>query len=153
LRLAQALYPQALTQEDRDTPETSEDCGDTMGRLSERLGVRHNALTQAADRLINHGLAERTGDPRDRRIVRLRLTTKGRSWVEARRERRRAHLTGLWRQLNAAERTEFLLAVHVLDAAGRRSTSEQQDPAPVEAPASQQLEALFAQVSCRKEDY
>src|SRR5581483_11344934 len=67
MRLAQALYV------DNESAEFSL-LGETMGRLSDRLGVRHNALTQAADRLVNHGLAERLSDPSDRRVVRLRLT-------------------------------------------------------------------------------
>ncbi|HZT42212.1 MAG TPA: MarR family transcriptional regulator [Chthonomonadaceae bacterium] len=113
LRLAQALYdpesePEILT------------AGETMGRLSERLGVRQNALTQAADRLINHGLAERLSDPRDRRVVRLRLTQRGREWVEARRARRRARLSQLWSLLDPRERLSVLQAVRTLEAAADR---------------------------------
>lgn len=118
LRLAQALYKETGVPGHVQT--SRDEIGDTMGQLSERLGVRHNALTQAADRLINHDLAERASDPRDRRIVRLRLTAKGRTWVQARRERRLAHLDTLWTRLNADERFEFLRAVRILEAAGRR---------------------------------
>jgi DNA-binding MarR family transcriptional regulator len=114
MRLAQALYQEADT-ESAERPE-----GETMGRLSERLGVRHSALTQAADRLVNHGLAERFSDPSDRRVVRMRLTKVGRDWVEARRNRRRAHLAQLWTSLDGAERTQFLQALRVLDAVGNR---------------------------------
>ncbi len=103
-----------------------------MGHLSERLGVRQNALTQAADRLINHGLAERLSDPRDRRVVRLRLTAKGCEWVEARRTRRRKHLHDLWDGLQAQERNAFVQAVRTLEGvAGRLGVqalgSEDQD--------------------------
>ena len=113
MRLAQALYnetefPGIRTQ------------GETMGRLSERLGVRQNALTQAADRLINHGLAERLSDPNDRRVVRLRLSEKGREWVATRRARRRARLSDLWHTLTPNERHEFLQAVSVLETLGNR---------------------------------
>ncbi|HLV79142.1 MAG TPA: MarR family transcriptional regulator [Chthonomonadaceae bacterium] len=113
LRLAHALYglegePEILT------------AGETMGRLSERLGVRQNALTQAADRLINHGLAERLSDPRDRRVVRLRLTQKGREWVEARRARRRARLSQLWSLLDPRERLAVVQAIRTLEAAADR---------------------------------
>jgi DNA-binding MarR family transcriptional regulator len=113
MRLAQALYH----------PDDSADllmAGETMGRLSEQLGVRHNALTQAADRLVNHGLAERLSDPQDRRIVRLRLTAKGRDWVAQRRARRKAHLGTLWEVLTSEERTEFLRAVCVLESIVKR---------------------------------
>src|SRR5258708_5001379 len=79
LRLAQALYD--------ENPEYVQ-AGETMGKLSERLGVKQNALTQAAARLVNHDLAERLSDRNDRRIVRLRLTQKGQEWVRERRARR-----------------------------------------------------------------
>jgi DNA-binding MarR family transcriptional regulator len=113
LRLAQALYgPEG-------EPEI-QTAGETMGRLSERLGVRQNALTQAADRLINHGLAERLSDPRDRRVVRLRLTQRGHDWVQARRARRRARLNQLWSLLDPHERLAVLQAVRTLEAAAER---------------------------------
>ncbi len=112
LRLAQALY--------RDPEDPEADAGETMGRLSERLGVRQNALTQAADRLISHGLAERLSDARDRRVVRLRLTATGCEWVGIRRKRRLAHLNRLWTLLEPQERDEFLRAVKLLEAVGAR---------------------------------
>ncbi|GEM_PF-959041 len=116
MRLAQALYG------DTETAVSSR-TGETMGRLSERLHVRQNALTQAADRLVNHGLAERLSDPTDRRIVRLRLTVTGEAWVRERRMRRRARYEHLWKLLDPQERAEFLQAVRVLEAAGSRLPS------------------------------
>jgi DNA-binding MarR family transcriptional regulator len=113
MRLAQALYSD-------DETEDLASKGDIMGRLSERLGVRQNALTQAADRLVNHELAERLSDPTDRRVVRLRLTARGRDWVHERRERRRHHLSRLWEMLDSNERAEFLHAVNVLEAVAGR---------------------------------
>ena len=113
MRLAYALYPE------RDTPELAVS-GETMGRLSERLGVRQNALTQAADRLVKRGLAERLSDPTDRRIVRLRLTETGAAWVRERRVRRHEHLGALWAELDESERQEFLHAVNVLQAVAQR---------------------------------
>jgi DNA-binding MarR family transcriptional regulator len=116
MRLAQALYA------DREN-STLSGLGETMGRLSERLHVRQNALTQAADRLVNHGLAERLSDPADRRIVRLRLTPTGEAWVRERGSRRRARYEHLWTLLDPTERAEFLQAVRILEAAGNRLPS------------------------------
>ncbi len=117
MRLAQALYG------DPETVGSVNPIGETMGRLSERLNVRQNALTQAADRLVNHGLAERLSDPTDRRIVRMRLTATGQAWVQERRSRRRARYELLWNLLAPQERAEFLQAVRVLEAAGNRLPS------------------------------
>lgn len=109
IRLAQALY-------DETRSVSYADAGETMGRLSERLGVRHNALTQTADRLIAHELAERLNDPHDRRIVRLRLTGQGRTWVQERRSRRHTHLLKFWETLTSAEQAAFVAAVRTLEA-------------------------------------
>ncbi len=122
LPLAQMRLAQSLYRENEMPGEPN--LGETMGKLSERLNVRQNALTQAADRLVNHGLAERLSDPSDRRIVRLRLTTKGHTWVRERRSRRRARYEHLWELLSTSERQEFLQAVRVLDAAGNRLSAQ-----------------------------
>src|SRR5438105_265308 len=103
MRLAQALYGET-------GDPTAQAAGETMGHLSVRLGVRQNALTQAADRLIQRGLAERISDPHDRRIVRLRLTATGSDWVQTRRTHRREHLNRLWAMLEPAERDALLEA-------------------------------------------
>lgn len=123
LRLARALY---------DAMDEAGDNGETMGQLSARVGVRHNALTQAADRLIRRGLAERVSDPRDRRVVRMRLTPTGHAWVSASRARRRAHLTDIWMGMPPESREEFVDAVRVLEAIVRRqelATATAADPA------------------------
>jgi DNA-binding MarR family transcriptional regulator len=49
----------------------------TMGELARRLGVSQKGLTGLADRLEKHGYCERKPDERDRRVVRLRLTSRG----------------------------------------------------------------------------
>jgi DNA-binding MarR family transcriptional regulator len=113
LRLAHALY-----REDSDAEARA--AGETMGHLSAQLGVRQNALTQAADRLVQRKLAERISDPHDRRIVRLRLTETGYDWVRSRRARRRAHLDKLWATLEPTERDALLEAVRTLETLSRR---------------------------------
>ncbi len=129
LPLAQMRLAQALYQED----PAAREMGETMGHLSERLGVRQNALTQAADRLINHGLAERCGDPQDRRIVRLRLTAQGQEWVRERRARRRANLRKFWEALPPEERNAVLQALQTLEAVSTRlSGVGEGDPARTE---------------------
>lgn len=105
LRLAQALF---------GTAGCCGGDGETMGHLSERLSVRQSALTQAADRLIGHGLAERLNDRSDRRVVRLRLTPKGRTWIAERKARRQERIERLWELLDPGERQAFEAAVHTL---------------------------------------
>lgn len=114
LRLAQALY------KDTEAGVPDVNAGDSMGRLSERLGVKLNALTPSADRLIQRGLAERFSDPTDRRVVRMRLTERGQEWVRERRTRRHAHLTRLWHLMDRSDQAHFVQAVKTLEAASKR---------------------------------
>jgi DNA-binding MarR family transcriptional regulator len=152
MRLAYALYGDP-------TEVGTVAVGETMGRLSERLGVRQNALTQAADRLVRHELAERLSDPSDRRVVRLRLTATGAAWVRERRDRRHQHLASLWAELDATERDSFLHAVNVLRVVTERlnarseehiegnslprESSEQGEPARRELPTVEETLARF----------
>lgn len=114
LRLANALF---------DAGERTPGAGETMGRLSTQLGVKQNALTQAADRLMHRGLAERFSDPADRRIVRMRLSERGKAAVGERRARRRARFQRLWAGLNPADREMFVNAVRFLESVSLRVDS------------------------------
>ncbi len=106
LRLAQALFSS-------ENPSA----GETMSRLSARLGVRMSALTQSADRLIGQGMAERLSDPHDRRVVRLRLTRTGHECIAARHARRRATIRRMWDLIAPADRPELVYALRVLERA------------------------------------
>ena len=49
----------------------------TMSELSYRLLAQNYAVTRLVNWMVSKGLAERTNDPRDGRIVRVSLTAKG----------------------------------------------------------------------------
>jgi DNA-binding MarR family transcriptional regulator len=48
----------------------------TIGELAERLNVRHHSVVGLVDRLVSKGLLRRFPDTRDRRRVRVGLTSK-----------------------------------------------------------------------------
>jgi DNA-binding MarR family transcriptional regulator len=50
----------------------------TVGALGERLGLESNTLTPLLKRLEGMGLISRARDPRDERVVRVKLTDQGR---------------------------------------------------------------------------
>jgi DNA-binding MarR family transcriptional regulator len=50
----------------------------TMGEVANVLKVTLGGATSFVDRLVSAGYATREYDPRDRRVVRVRLTPKGR---------------------------------------------------------------------------
>jgi DNA-binding MarR family transcriptional regulator len=54
----------------------------TVGELGERLGLESNTLTPLLKRLEGMGLVARTRDSRDERVVRVRLTDRGRALEE-----------------------------------------------------------------------
>lgn len=58
--------------------------------LGESLGLSLAAMSRAADELVQRGLVDRSEDPSDRRIKRLKLTAKGRELVLKMRELRMA---------------------------------------------------------------
>jgi DNA-binding MarR family transcriptional regulator len=56
-------------------------CG--ISHLGEHMDISAPAASQLVDRLVQHGLVERTEDPHDRRAKVLALTPKGRELIEA----------------------------------------------------------------------
>ncbi len=49
----------------------------SMGELADRVGVTMGASTNIIDKLVRAGCATRRRDPKDRRMVKVRLTGKG----------------------------------------------------------------------------
>jgi DNA-binding MarR family transcriptional regulator len=58
----------------------SSNCG--ISHLGEYMDISAPAASQLVDRLVQHGLVERTEDPNDRRAKQLALTPKGRELIE-----------------------------------------------------------------------
>lgn len=56
--------------------------GCSMGDLARRLGLPSPLATRVTDELVARGLAERAGDPSDRRRVLVLLTAEGREALE-----------------------------------------------------------------------
>lgn len=60
----------------------SDRAGPTIGDLSEYLVLRHHSVVELVDRAEGAGLVHRRRDPSDHRVVRLRLSAKGRRRIE-----------------------------------------------------------------------
>jgi DNA-binding MarR family transcriptional regulator len=56
--------------------------GPTIGDVAGYLMLRHHSVVGLVDRAEKGGLVERQEDPGDRRVVRLRLTSKGLSTLQ-----------------------------------------------------------------------
>jgi DNA-binding MarR family transcriptional regulator len=79
--------------------------------LGETLGLSLAAVSRAADELVQRGLVDRTEDPIDRRMKRLRLTDKGHDLVQKMRELRMAGFEQFVATLGAKERTQLVKAL------------------------------------------
>ncbi len=80
--------------------------GRTMRELTEVLAIAPSSVTGLVDNLVERMTMERISDPDDRRIVRVRLTSKGLEYVTA----IRAHLMGQYRMaMDGMDQTELTL--------------------------------------------
>ncbi|MBI4227779.1 MAG: MarR family transcriptional regulator [Candidatus Omnitrophica bacterium] len=82
--------------------------GCSMHELAETLNISRPAATGLVDRLIVHGLARRTDDPQDRRVVRLTITPKGRRTVRNIWTQKRQVIARVFGRLTAQDRADYL---------------------------------------------
>ena len=100
---------------------------DTMGRLAERHGVTMPTMTKIVAGLVDKGLVQRETDPRDRRVVRLRLTDSGDELFMSLRARMEARLASLMAAMDDEERAALSRGLKALQRAIYTATTD--DPA------------------------
>ncbi|HWS32544.1 MAG TPA: MarR family transcriptional regulator [Actinoplanes sp.] len=88
-----------------------------MSRLAEALEVVPSSASRLCDRLEATGLLRRVADPRDRREVRLLLTSASRQLLADLQERRRDALTEVLEKMPAAARQDLLRALQAFEVA------------------------------------
>jgi DNA-binding MarR family transcriptional regulator len=95
-----------------------EDKAYPIGRLGKNAKVKRSAITNMVDCLEKEGIAERCRDNGDRRVVKVRLTDKGRKIREAFIEKRRDEVTKVFAKLNGEDKKALLYhlgeALHIL---------------------------------------
>ena len=79
--------------------------------LGESLGLSLAAMSRAVDELVQRGLMDRTEDPSDRRMKRLKLTGAGRELVMKMRELRMAGFEQFVATLSPKERAQLAKAL------------------------------------------
>jgi DNA-binding MarR family transcriptional regulator len=75
----------------------------TMNELAARMEISPSSVTQLVDRLVHHGLVERTADPKDRRILRVAVSGSASDAVRDCDKERRQRLAALLAPLSDDE--------------------------------------------------
>ena len=83
----------------------------SVKELGESLGLSLAAMSRAAEELVQRGLVDRTEDPDDRRIKRLRLTDAGADLVHKMRDVRMAGFEQFVATLSPKEKAQFAKAL------------------------------------------
>ncbi|HET7585267.1 MAG TPA: MarR family transcriptional regulator [Gemmatimonadaceae bacterium] len=96
----------------------------TLGELAAAEQVRPPTMTRLVQALEDEGLVRREGDPRDRRVVHVHATARGRRLLLDARERRLHALTARLRALSARERTVLDHAATLIEALARDDVRE-----------------------------
>jgi len=87
-------------------------------RIRNTLVVEAQSLTGLIDRLENQGLAQRLSHPKDRRKIRVQITTKGRKRYEEAAAHSDMALENFFKALTARERQALRAAMFKLRGAG-----------------------------------
>lgn len=83
-----------------------------IGELGKNARVKSSTMTDMVDRMEKDGIAERVRDIRDRRLVRVRLTKKGRHLRSSFYRRRRSEFDSMFGQLDDREAGQFIDCLH-----------------------------------------
>jgi DNA-binding MarR family transcriptional regulator len=87
----------------------------TLGELSAVEQVRPPTMTRIVAGLEEVALVTRERDPHDRRVTRVRLTSRGQRFIERSRTRRDAYLASHLRSLTPAELATLDRAARILE--------------------------------------
>ncbi|MBU2666511.1 MarR family transcriptional regulator [Actinoplanes bogorensis] len=96
-----------------------------MSRLAEALEVVPSSASRLCDRLEATGLLRRVPDPRDRREVRLLLTSSARRLLDELRERRRQALAEVLERMAPVDREELVRSLRAFAAAAGGEAEDQ----------------------------
>ena len=79
----------------------------TMSELADKSAVSRPAATSNVDALEKLGMIERFADPSDRRVVKVKLSQKGKKWVQEHKKRHREDMARILSKLTDRERNEL----------------------------------------------
>ena len=92
----------------------------TMSEVAEKLKLHPSTVTVLVDGLVAHGLASRKADAKDRRVVRVAETAKGRKNHERHMAQMRARVTDMLAGLSDADLAKVHESLDILRQAARQ---------------------------------
>ncbi|MBU0710027.1 MAG: MarR family transcriptional regulator [Candidatus Omnitrophica bacterium] len=91
-----------------------------MSRLAQFVNVTTSAMTGLVERMVRDKYVVRVNDPKDRRVIRVKLTVKGSGLVKKINEQRRQMIVKTFGQVSENEREAYLkVLVRVKDILSR----------------------------------
>ena len=79
-----------------------------MSDLARLMKVSTAAMTGSVGRLVASGFVSRLDDPKDRRIIRVKLTAKGGQLVDKLKRQRKEMIINLFKDIPAEDRASYL---------------------------------------------
>lgn len=79
----------------------------TISELAARTGMTKQQMSKLANRLIEHGFAERESDPDDRRLVKIRVTKDALEYIDRFLETDAGYYKTFFNSMEPSERDEF----------------------------------------------
>jgi DNA-binding MarR family transcriptional regulator len=83
----------------------------TMGELSKNAQVTMPSMTEMIDKLEKKGIAERGRDVNDRRVVKVRLTSKGKKLRKEFMQKRLKDMMGIFGKLSEKELNDLIASL------------------------------------------
>lgn len=87
----------------------------TMGELCQKMFLACSTATDLIDRMERNGLIERVRDTADRRVIRLRVLTKGSGVIDEVLEARRHYLSTILAEIDVADKERLIQSLEQLN--------------------------------------
>jgi len=87
----------------------------TMGELCQKMFLACSTATDLIDRMERNQLIERVRDTSDRRVIRLKVLSKGATVIEEVLEARRSYLGNILNELDVADKERLIQALEQLN--------------------------------------
>ena len=79
-----------------------------MSGLANFMAVSTAAMTGTVDRLVRYGYVTRELEPEDRRVIKIKITLKGRELVKKINSQRRQMIIDIFGKISEADRSDYL---------------------------------------------